>query len=419
MTKRFTQTPARTRARGNNKLAAVMASLLSALLLTSARGAEPLAVEPAAIADFRVVYQFDGTEGGTPYTALVRGADGAMYGTTWNFGPSAGGTVFRLGPAGHVKLVAAFNYNGSSGPTGPLLLAPDGNFYGVADGGAATIGASVFRVTPAGVITTLHGFLANDDPAGSNPAPGLVLGPDGALYGTTLLGGANGAGTVYRMTLAGDYSIVHSFNGTDGAVPRTPLTLGPDGLFYGTTAQGGDAFSGTLFKMDLQGNVTTLHVFAGPPNDGAQPLGPLVIARDGRLYGTTSTGGANNMGTVFRLSRNEKRVHLLHSFAADGVDGTTPWGALLQASNGRFYGTTSGGGPLPSVCNGGAGCGTLFEITEDGRYQVVHQFTTGPGGQYPIESLYEAEDGRLYGAAYGDSNLPTDRLGALFSIRQR
>jgi uncharacterized repeat protein (TIGR03803 family) len=245
-----------------------------------------------------------------------------------------------------------------------------------------------------------------------------VAGADGALYGTTLGGGAGGQGVVFRITLAGDYSVVHSFTGTDGGVPRARLTVGVDGLLYGTTQGGGSAGLGTVFKMDLQGHVTTLYSFAGGPLDGAEPLGPVTFAQDGRLYGTTTAGGANGMGTVWRIG-HKGHEHVLHSFAADGVDGTQPWSGLLQASNGRFYGTTATGGPLPSVCNGGWGCGTIYEIAADGHYHVVHAFTTGPGGQYPLESLHEAPDGRLFGAAYGDPNLPADRLGAVFSIRQR
>ena len=415
--KRFDQTPARARARVG-KLAAATASALLGLTMAAAQAADAVVVEPEAVADFRVVYEFDGTNGGTPYTALGNGPDRAMYGTTWNFGPVGGGTVFRLGQAGKVTTVAAFGYNGSAGPTGPVLFAPDGNFYGVGDAGSQVLAGNLFRVTPAGVVQYIHTFPANGDATGSNPSPGLVLGVDGALYGTTLGGGAAGGGVVFRITLAGDYSVVHSFAGTDGAVPRARLTVGADGLFYGTTQGGGSAGQGTVFKMDLQGNVTTLHSFAGGSLDGAQPLGPVTVAQDGRLYGTTSSGGANGMGTVYRIG-HQGHEHVLHSFAADGVDGTQPWSGLLQASNGRFYGTTATGGPLPSVCNGGWGCGTIYEITADGRYQVVHAFDTGAGGQYPLESLHEAADGRLYGATYGDPNLPTHRLGALFSIRQR
>ena len=418
MTKRFTQTPARTRARGK-QFAAVVASALSGLLMiTAAQAAEPLAIEPAVDADFKVVYQFDGSNGGTPYTALVRGTDHALYGTTWNFGPSGGGTVFRLGAGEQVTTIAAFGYSGSAGPTGPVLLAPDGNFYGVGDAGSPVLAGNLFRVSSSGTIQYLHTFPANGDASGSNPSPGLVLGPDGALYGTATAGGAGGAGVVFRITLSGEYDVVHSFAWTDGGAPRARLTVGADGLFYGTTEGGGVAGQGTVFKMDLQGNVTTLHSFAGGVGDGAQPIGPVIVAQDGRLYGTTSSGGANNMGTVYRVGR-KGHERLLHSFAADGVDGTVPWSGLLQASNGRFYGMTSSGGPLPSVCNGGWGCGTIYEITEDGRYHVLHAFDTGPGGQYPLESLYEAKDGRLYGATYGDPNLPTNRLGAVFSIRQR
>ena len=396
-----------------------LAAVLALGGLSAARAADPAPVEPKAVADFRVVHAFAGDDGGTPYTALVRGADGAMVGTTWNFGPSMGGTVFRLDATGQLTTLAALGYSDSAGPTGPVLLAPDGNLYGVGDSGSPALKGNLFRVAPDGSVQYLHSFPANGDVTGSNPSPGLVLGPDGALWGTATAGGTNGAGVVFRITLAGDYSVVHNFDGTDGASPRARLSVGADGLFYGTTGGGGSAGFGTVFSMDLQGHVKTLHSFAGAPTDGAVPLGPVTHGQDGRMYGTTVRGGANDQGTVWRIGVHERHERVLHSFAADGVDGNNPWSGVVQASNGRFYGTTATGGPLPSVCNGGAGCGTIYEITADGRYHVVHQFDTGPGGQYPLESLVEAADGRLYGATYGDPNLPTNRLGAIFSIRQR
>ncbi|MFL6629034.1 MAG: choice-of-anchor tandem repeat GloVer-containing protein [Vitreoscilla sp.] len=396
-----------------------LAALVALSGLSAARAADPVAVDRPAVADFRVVHTFDGEDGGAPYTTLVRSADGAMAGTTWNYGPGMGGTVFRLDTAGQLTTLAAFGWNNSAGPTGPVLLAADGNFYGVGDSGSSALPANLFRVTPTGSVQYLHTFPADADATGSNPSPGLVAGPDGALWGTAATGGANGGGVVFRITLAGEYSVAHSFSGSDGATPRARLSVGTDGLFYGTTQGGGSAGWGTVFKMDLQGNVTTLHSFAGAPADGAEPIGPVLQAQDGRLYGTTNRGGANDQGSIWRIGVLQRHEHLMHSFAADGVDGNNPWSGLMQASNGRFYGTTATGGPLPSVCNGGAGCGTIYEITADGRYHVVHQFDTGPGGQYPLESLFEAADGRLYGATYGDANLPANRLGAIFSIRQR
>jgi uncharacterized repeat protein (TIGR03803 family) len=415
MTKAFERVPTRTRVRCTKRVA-VVAAVLAILAGTVGRGAEAAGVESAGLAGFEVDYAFDGTMGSTPYTALVSGADGALYGTTWAGGPAEGGTVFRMDTTGRVTTVVAFPFKGDAGPTGPVLLAPDGNFYGVGDPGTAALPGNLFRVSTTGAVDYLHTFPANGDASGSNPSPGLALGPDGALYGTATAGGAFGAGVVFRITLAGDYGLLHSFSGTDGRAPRARLTLGPDGQFYGTTEGGGTAGQGTVFRMDLQGNVTTVHSFAGGAKDGAQPIGPVIVGRDGRLYGTTSAGGVNGKGTVYRIGP-KGHAQVLHSFASDGIDGTAPWSGLLQASNGRFYGTTSTGGPLPSVCNGGAGCGTVFEITRDGRYRVLHAFTTGRGGQYPLESLFEAGDGRLYGATYGDPDLPTHQFGAIFSIR--
>ncbi len=401
--------------------AAIVMQAVAGLLAGAARAAEPPVVEPAPVADFKLIHAFQGgLKGGGLYTALVRGPDQALYGTTAYGGPAGGGTLFRLDPAaGTLTTVAAFG-SALIGPMGPPLLGPDGNFYVIVAVGTAADAANLSRVTPDGAIVSLHEFPAvqyfGDASSGTEPVPGVTLGPDGALYGAVLTGGTGGAGAIYRMTLAGEYTLVHSFNHDDGAYPNGRLVLGADGLFYGTTQNGGRDDLGTLFSMDLQGNVTTLHQFHGGPDDGAQPVGPVMFSQDGRLYGTTLSGGSDGMGVVYRLSRREK-VKVLHSFAADGVDGTQPVSGLVQASNGRFYGPTSTGGPL-SGCDG-QGCGTLYEIAADGRYHVVHQFDIGRDGQFPLESLFEASDGRLYGAAYGECGLPVPRCGALFSIRQR
>jgi uncharacterized repeat protein (TIGR03803 family) len=155
----------------------------------------------------------------------------------------------------------------------------------------------------------LHNFVSRE---GEAPYAGLIQGANGNLYGTTTGGGALNNGTVFTVTLDGALTTLHSFDGTDGAEPVAGLVQGTSGDFYGTTAFGGannacnnqDAGCGTVFKMTPSGKLTTLYSFCSQTNctDGGGPLAALVQATNGKFYGTTEGGGANRTGTVFSLS---------------------------------------------------------------------------------------------------------------------
>jgi uncharacterized protein (TIGR03437 family) len=185
-----------------------------------------------------------------------------------------------------------------SGASAGLVQATDGNFYGTTlDGGAASNG-SVFRITPGGTLTTIYSFTGHGD--GGEPRVGLFQATDGNLYGTAYGGGNPNGGTVFKITLAGALTTLHSFSGSEGASPRAVLIQATDGNFYGTTQFGGTARNGTIFKITPGGVLTTLYSFTGG-SDGSQPIAALVEGTDGNLYGTTPLGGANNLGTVFKL----------------------------------------------------------------------------------------------------------------------
>jgi uncharacterized repeat protein (TIGR03803 family) len=198
------------------------------------------------------------------------------------------------------------NFNGTNG-SGPLMTSlvqgKDGNLYGTTTyggpGGADGYG-TVFIMTPAGVLTTIYSF--GNTPDGANPEAGLILGTDGNFYGTTSEGGANGLGTVFKITPAGKLTILHSFNGEDGEIPVAGLVEGTDGTFYGTTESGGPDSSpyGTIFKITPKGKLTTLHDFDG--TDGWQPEAALVEGTDRKFFGTTATGGTSGFGTVFKIT---------------------------------------------------------------------------------------------------------------------
>ncbi len=218
----------------------------------------------------------------------------------------------------------------------------DGNFYGTAVVGGANGAGTVFKITPGGTLITLYSFGVSD---GQSPYGGLVQGSDGNFYGTTEFGGANnGNGTVFKITPRGTLTSLYSFAGSDGANPHAGLVQGSDGNFYGTTEFGGTGQCanrcGTVFKITPSGTLTTLYDFAG--SDGFKPQAGLVQGSDGNFYGTTTGGGANNgKGTVFKITPSGT-LTTLYSFA--GSDGAFPQAGLVQGSDGNFYGTTAGGG---------------------------------------------------------------------------
>jgi uncharacterized repeat protein (TIGR03803 family) len=262
------------------------------------------------------------------------------------------------------------NCTDGSTPLMGLALAADGSFYGttsaggsncITDGGCGT----VFKINPEGKLTTLYSFCAQTNCTdGDYPTSWLIEATDGVFYGTTLAGGSNciadgGCGTVFKINPEGKLTTLHSFctesDCTDGNAPRA-LIQAANGDFYGTTNRGGANGAGTIFKLTHSGTVTTVHSFAS--NDG---VGIVTLqATDGNFYGTTHAGGANDAGTVFKMTPHGT-VTTLYSFCAQSscTDGNAPVG-LIQDTDGKFYGSTQAGG-ASSACTGG--CGTIFRIS--------------------------------------------------------
>jgi uncharacterized repeat protein (TIGR03803 family) len=248
-----------------------------------------------------------------------------------------------------------------------------------------------------------------------------VQGADGALYGTTSVGGTYGAGTIFKVTTAGSLSTITSFDGADGANPDFgSLIQGVNGNFYGSTISGGanygcgnDLGCGTVFSVTPTGQLTTIYSFCAQPNctDGTELFGGVVQGTAGELYGVTAEGGANNYGTVFKLT-TAGALKTLRSF--DFTDGAYPEAALIEGTDGKFYGTTSSGG-----AHGVAG--TLFVITENGELTTLYNFCADPGcadGTGPFESLMQATNGEFYGTTFagGASSNCIGGCGTAFSL---
>jgi len=347
------------------------------------------------------LHSFAGTDGSGPTAGVVQGTSGNLYGTTTSGGANGYGTIFQITTAGTLTTLHSFTGADGSSPNG-VVQARNGNFYGTAASGGTSSYGTVFVMGPTGKLTVLHSFTGTD---GCFPSAGVVQAIDGNFYGTTYQCGANGDGTVFKISSTGVLTTLHSFGGSDGSGSYASLMQATDGNLYGTTEQGGADNYGTIFEITTAGALTTLHSFIS--TDGSYPMGALVQSADRNLYGTTEQGGAYTYyGTVFKLAVGLQPFTNLFTF--DGNDGAAPWGVLVQATDGNFYGTTPNGGRS----NGeGNTAGTVFKITSTGTLTTVYLFCSQPNctdGSRPFAGLVQGTDGNFYGTteeggAYGMS----------------
>lgn len=320
-------------------------------------------------------------------------------------------------------LTTVVNFNGTNGyQPWALIQGTDGNFYGTTPFGGASTHCSyrygcgtIFKLAPDGNLTTLHNFChASNCPDGQNPGAGLVEGADGNLYGTAL-------DTVFKITPSGIFTRLYSFcplqNCSTGSGPSGSLVQGTDGNFYGTTEYGGtSASAGTIYKITPTGKLTVLYKFCSLENcaDGGNPMTGLILATNGKFYGTTSSGGPYSGGTVFEITATGK-FSTVYSFTSAEVSPSS----LTESTGGNLFGTTTFGGAFDF--------GTAFEITRTGKYQVRYTFCSNidcPDGGKP-SSLLQGSDGNLYGVTYiGGGSVkgtmfeltPTGSLTTLYSF---
>jgi uncharacterized repeat protein (TIGR03803 family) len=321
------------------------------------------------VSQYSTLHSFGGggtpTDGKTPWNSLVQGKDGNLYGTALFTGSTETGVVFQLSPQGTYKIIHSFQDgsvpNDGRGPQGGLIFGTDGNLYGTTVLGGTSNNGTLFKMTTSGVETILYNFQGQGANDGANPVSALVQGQDGTLYGTTDYGGVYDDGTVFKSTLQGQVTILHSFAGGpgDGRLAAYSPVIGPDQNIYGTTPLGGTASGGILFKVTPQGTYTILHNFGDGSilYDGTSP-DALSVGLDGNLYGTTFEGGATNYGTVYKMTLTGTET-ILHNFndGSTANDGDGLNCGLFQADDGNFYGAASYGGS--DVTN----YGTIFRMT--------------------------------------------------------
>ena len=443
---------------------------------------------------------FNSSNGSSPYGGLVQGADGNLYGTTASGGGFNAGTIFRLASDGTLATLFSFAGTNGAAPKAALVQGNDGNFYGTtAYGGVgyngyfssgdgtvfclllaptgsppAIIAQPIGRIIPAGGTVTFSAPAASSAPLSyfwrRNGAPiagatkssyttnnvqladsgsqfsclvtnamgsalssnavltvlpinasgpvftfsgfdggcsyaGPVQGANGSFYGTTAYGGTYGYGTVFRITTNGALTTLASFNSTNGANPEAGLVQGADGSFYGTTYSGGANGYGTVFRITTNGALTTLASFSYFVN-GGHPVAALVQGTDGNFYGTASSGGTNgSYGTIFRMTTNGTLTALV-SF--NSTNGSYPYGGLVQGADGYFYGTTEAGGA--------SGYGTVFSITTNGTLTTLVSFINYTNGSYPYGGLVQGADGNFYGTTYSGSTNGSYGDGTVFKM---
>lgn len=336
---------------------------------------------------------------------LLLASDGNIY-----FGSMAGGkgtgAIGKMTPDGTLSVLYALKDDGSEGLNlnGSLMQASDGHLYGTTFIGGSQGGGTLFRVTLDGAFTVLHNF-GGGKPNALLPFTGVTEGPDGLLYGTTQEGGDNERGVIYRIARDGTgYTVVHHFNGSNGLHPQGQLVVGADGMLYGTTMLGGSSDRGTIYRISTSGAFERLYSFPSlsafnsqqlaTNAMGANPKAGLLVEPDGSFLGTTWQGGPNGHGTIFRLSPTGE-VTLYYAFKGPSFDSSRPLSTLTRDAAGNLYGTSQYGGYLNR--------GTAWRITPDGTYSLVHAFSGfGRDGALPHAGVLLAHD-NLYVASRYDS----------------
>jgi uncharacterized repeat protein (TIGR03803 family) len=221
--------------------------------------------------DFTLLHALPPTEGEWPYAPLVQATNYWLYGTTFDAGHNEYGTIFRFNSSGDFEVLFNFDVPYGRDPQAGLIQANDGNFYGVTLwGGAHDLGV-VFKMSPSNQFTVLHSFTGGSD--GSHPGVGLVEATDGYLYGGTAQGGAYGAGVLFRISMSGEFAVVHDFQASTGAGP-VALIQHTNGFLYGDTNNGGSNGQGVFFRVDLGlGPFVTFLNSYGRVGDTVQILG--------------------------------------------------------------------------------------------------------------------------------------------------
>jgi uncharacterized repeat protein (TIGR03803 family) len=338
----------------------------------------------------RALHSFTNSpDGSNPFASVVMSSN-TLYGTTLFGGTNGMGILYSVGADGrNFSLLHTFgNADDGSYPYAGLLLVSN-VLYGAASQGGDAGGGTIFSIGTDGTqFTVLHTF--TNSPDGASPYGGLVLGGD-TLYGTTYAGGNDSAGTIFSIGLNGEnftnlYSFTNAPDGTLPCLPEARLVLASN-ILYGVTTYGGTNQGGTIFSIGTDGNnFTVLHPLNGV-TDGFQPIAELLL-NSNTLYGTTSEGGSNQVGTIFSLDTSGSNFKVIYSFQGS-ADGSTPNGGVILYG-GKLYGTAGAGGIN--------GSGTLFSMNTDGSlFNVIYAFGADETDGVQPQSSLLSNGNILYG----------------------
>lgn len=388
----------------------------------------PAAAQTAAPAETTIYSLTGGADGNSPESALLADKNGVLYGTSFLGGPWGKGAIFSLTPpaaaggAWTPSVLHSFQGRGDgANPAAPLVMDRNGVLYGTTLGSNGISYGNLFSLTPPSTPggtwteTVLWNFTV---PNGIQPLGALLMTRNGTLIGATQTGGGYD-GTVFALKPPASpgggwtFHLLHVFNHADGSAPGARLIADQSGALYSTTYRGGANNAGTIFKLTPPAKAggtwteSVLYSFTGGV-DGGNPAAGLVAAADGTLYGTTQLGGTYNQGAVFSLSPSGTYT-VLYSFTG-GSDGAQPYSDLVLNARGALIGTTSQGG--------GAAVGTVFALAHPAAaggawtLNVLHSFS-GSDGASPMAGVIPY-GGALYGATSGGG---ANGFGAVFQLK--
>ena len=328
-------------------------------------------------AQYTELYNFNyHSEGSNPMNPalMAQGQDGNLYGTLQTTFPGDGSVFGWSVPTSTIAKIYGFSGPDGNTPQSGLTLGLDGSFYGTTVTGGLNGKGSVFKISSGGVFTQLYSFTDGTDSAYPWAPP--VQGPDGSIYGVTYNG--TNPGRAYKITSAGVFSVIATLPSKTVA----PLIFGNDGNLYGTTQYGGTYNRGTVFKMTTKGALTIIHSFTAE-----LPTGPVMQAADSKLYGTTPFGGTNGQGIIYSMSLSGGSFTVLHNFLLS--EATNSVSGLVQGSDKFLYGVAQAGG--------GAGLGSLFKVNTTGTvFSVLYSFQTAVGDT-PMSTPVLHTNGIIYG----------------------
>jgi uncharacterized repeat protein (TIGR03803 family) len=346
---------------------------------------------------------FNGGNGAGPdLVSWTQGRDGRLYGTTAAGGASGEGAFIRFDPATqNITVYHSFDGGDGSHPDGGVTLGSDNNFYGTALQGGSFDQGVLYKFTVNGTYTLLHTFTGGSD--GGGPLGPPIEATDGNLYGTT--SGLIGPSTIYKFTRDGVFSVVYTFKTATTGTHVNGLIQGSDGKLYVTSSGGGPNGCGTIVKVALYGALLDTFPFDCATNGGAPP-GPLAQASDGNYYGAAEFGGGFAGGILFELTPASgiNGITPLYNFGGSATDGSSPAGNLVQGTDGNLYGSTGSDASKNS--------GTLYQWSFSNGYRQLYHFE-GTFVTTPSGGLTQHTSGLFYGSAVAGGS---HNDGMIFSL---